>query len=242
MKNILMLSLIFLISACEFHEQEAFGSQNETSKVFTASAIETLFDTINTNNFFALKTLVEEDNSVVNLTNNSNQSLLIAALDKKQALSVHLLVNSGADVSYKNGDGKTASDVIASFATDEQSDWRAILSGGDIPATILNTKTLELVSETAQDSQDKTWRLLQTYFERGGDVNAKNKRGFNLLAIAVFKPLPQLTQNLCSTPGVDVNARIRRKTILANLKAQMRRRPELVPMYDILSACGGTLR
>lgn len=237
-----LLLFILLLCSCELHEQTAFTTKRDTSNKVTLSEIDDLFLAVNDDKYFLLKSKVEANPDLVNVVNDSDKSLLMAAVEKKQILTVKLFVDNGADTGFTNKEGLGVFDIVESFEEELRENFELVLEGEDIPLELLSDMSVKLVAEAAQDQQEKVWKLLNIYFDLGVDVNTKNKRGFTLLGVAAFKPLPQTTASLCRHEGVDVNAKIKNKTILFNLKRQMRRRKELAPIYEIIEQCGGTLR
>ncbi|MCP4914165.1 MAG: hypothetical protein GY909_13720 [Oligoflexia bacterium] len=235
--RILILGILIIISvSCEMHKQEAFSNNSGESKGFLLSKSDEAFKAISENEVSALRTILEEGTYETNALSENGKLLLNEAVKVKKVLITLLLLDNGADITLEDEEGNSALDLIADYAEKDQ--WEKLLKKEDLDSSFLASKAVTLVSETAIDTQDKTKEMLTEYFNYGVDVNSRSKSQFPLLAIAGSKALTELTRFLCEQDSIDVNAKIRRRSILAVMKKLKRRNPAIGEVIEILKSYG----
>ena len=235
MKNILFV-LLFFIVGCEKHKQAGWALGGETLQKFSLQTAEKMFAAVAQDDYFGLETLLEESNEGINEANKEGKFLLHEAIRTNRVLITSLLMKYGADPSLVEEESGDAFSLLEGKTDKEQ--WENILNLLPLDQKFLDLRSVKIISEAAEDTQGNVQKKLQIFFELGGDVNARNRRKFTLLAIAASKNLPSLTQFLCETDGVEINAKVGRYTILALVKRLSRRDPTLKRIMTILKEFG----
>lgn len=235
MKVLIGALIILLYSSCELHEQSAYLNVKGEESIFNLEKVDTLFAAVINNDYEYLDQELLKDRSFVNIKNEQGQLLLLKAIEAKKFLLVVLLLDYGADSSLRDNDGLGPFDIIKDFK--EGNSWQKLLETGVVDDSFLNKQLVHLITEGAVDIQDKILRQMKIYIDRGADLNIVEKR-FPLIAHAALKNMEDVVRYLCERGDVDINVKIRNKTLLHFIKAQMRRKPELSNIYDLLVSYG----
>jgi len=234
MKKIILIGILLLTIGCELHKQDIYSKDKQRDSLFQMEAMDKMFFWIISDDYFSLEEILK-DNVDLNILNRQGQNLLIEAIKLKSDLISNLFLDKGADPQISDVANQTSFDIIVKFEDAEA--WKSLLEGNGFPKEFLDKKVVSLVSKTAEDMQQETIKKLALYFERGADVNARNKRKYTLLIIASSKNLAELVTFLCKTDGIDINAQAGRYNALSLTRRLARRKPELNRIVQILKSC-----
>jgi ankyrin repeat protein len=232
---IIFLPLVFLLS-CEVHKQSSFSKGSEDQGVFNLGIIEQMFASISKDAYFELSKTLDKQTIDLNTRNKNGQTLLNEAVKLKRILITKLLIDKGADPTEPDKQDFTAFDLIKEF--EQKGSWKRVLDGEDFERSFLNTSVVKLVEDSAMDNQNSAIKKLDIFFEYGAEPNARNARKYTLLMIAASKGLPALVHYFCQKEDVDLNAKVKRLTVLKLVKRLARRDQSLKPIIGILKSYG----
>ena len=235
----LFFCLLFLTS-CQMHRQESYITGQTEGPVFALEANDRAFASLSDDDYFVLESILKNGQFDPNHPNASGQILLVEAVRLKKVLFAQLILEEGGDPHLLDSNGDSAYQLVEEFSEDKVREvWLAILQGEELAGEFLDQQAIKLVQEGAQDKQEAIIKNLTILFAKGADVNAKNDSDYTLLMLAALKNLVDLVHFLCNMEEISINMPgIRGHTVLSLLKINVRRRPELVEVMEILRSYG----
>ncbi len=128
----------------------------------------------------AIKVLLKAGANINAVNNIRATALLLSATNENNAV-LKTLLDSGADVKIKRGDGTTVLMIVALFSGNSESIKWLLKKGVDVNAKTNEGWTALMYATRSNDNYQAVKELLK----KGADVNAKTESGYTALKLAI---------------------------------------------------------
>lgn len=189
---------------------------DEKTNIVPSKAVDDIIEQIATAQAFLLKNGFRDVNSTINgpQSGYTTKSPLILAIDKKELQLVELLIELGADINMKVGNGKVTALSKAVYLGDLETIKILVKHGADIKTRIFSDSTNLLLYAV---ENKKTEEVITYLLNSGLDPNEKNSSNQTTLSLAE-KNLKELNQTIKYTSPANRDAIRRHKRIIKLLK------------------------